>query len=324
MKNKSSVLSVGIDISKRKLDVAFLLVDKSHSIFSVENSVKGIEKLMHSLKKQETAETVPCVIESTGDYHLLVALMIAQAGYSVNLINPIITRKYQRSSIRNAKNDSIDALRLAQIGVLEPSLPLFKMSKDEIATKKMVSLLSKLEKTRQQLQASIRRFKETEKTLGFAAIDLKEIDDALGSLDKVISALKRTIAEKTQRADEVSGIAGVSKESAAILITLVSGKEFQSRDQLVAYCGLDVAVRSSGQWRGKEKLSKRGDSCLRNILYKIAWGLKMHNPIFQEYYLKLRKQGRHYTECMIIVARKFLRFFFKIFFKGQAYPQSCG
>ena len=87
----TSVVSVGIDVGKSKLDVACMHQDKRmvHQVFS--NNEKGIRSLRSFLKQQRTASTVPCTLESTGIYHLLVALSLSEAGYTVNCVNPIIT-----------------------------------------------------------------------------------------------------------------------------------------------------------------------------------------------------------------------------------------
>lgn len=99
----TSVVSVGIDVGKAKLDVACMHQDRSmvHQVFS--NNVKGIRSLRSFLKKQRTAAAVPCTLESTGAYHLLVALSLNEAGYRVNCVNPIITKKYMKATVRDAK-----------------------------------------------------------------------------------------------------------------------------------------------------------------------------------------------------------------------------
>ena len=116
------IISVGIDVSKAKLDVALLKSDRGHIAARFENNSGGIARLIVLLKQQRTGQTVPCVVESTGDYHLLSALMITKEGFRVNCINPLITKKYQRASIRGTKTDAVDALRLAEIGLLENNL----------------------------------------------------------------------------------------------------------------------------------------------------------------------------------------------------------
>ena len=54
---------------------------------------------------------------------------------------------------------------------------------------------------------------------------------------------------------------------------------------------------------------------LRKVLFQIAWGLKMHNPVYETYYAQLRSRGMRYKTSMIAVARKFLRFLFAFYWK---------
>lgn len=312
-----SVASVGIDVSKDKLDVALLFPDKRHSKFVFNNDPKGIRSLVNLLQKQGTAEAAPCVIESTGDYHLQSAIMITQAGFAVKVINPLITKKYQKSSIRNAKSDPIDALRLAQIGLLEPELLLFKANKGVISSKKMVSYLAHLEKAKQRLQAGQKQMKETEEYLG-TSVNLDQITEAVKAINKQIKYLKKEIRERAPKeAKQLAGSCrGLSEEGISILLCLLGDKHFPNRDKLVAFVGMDLAIRKSGKWQGMQKLTKRGDPMARKMLFKIAWGLKTHNPVFQEYYDRLyRQEGKPYTAAMMAVARKFLKFLHAYYWK---------
>ena len=312
------VISAGIDVSKDKLDLALIYDDRKHSAHVFKNNSRGIKSLISLLRKQGTAETVPCIIESTGNYHIQSSIMITQAKFAVKLINPLITKKYQKSSIRNAKSDPIDAHRLAEIGLLEPELPLFKADKSIIGSKKIVSYLNHLEGVKQKMSASLKQLKSTKKLLGITT-DLKPVVKAIEKIDVQIGILKKEIC--AQAPAEVKKLAkatpGLAEDKIATLFCLVGDKNFSNRDQLVAFVGMDLALRSSGKWQGKQKLTKRGEPMARKILFKIAWGLKQHHPEFKKYYDRLyRQEGRHYTTAMMAVSRKFLRFFFAYYWKG--------
>ena len=322
--SQTSVQSIGIDVSKAKLDVAVLSADQSVIVKTFPNTPEGIEQLIVQLKKHRTGLTVPCVLESTGDYHLLCAVMLSNAGYCVNLINPLITKQYQQSSIRQAKSDRVDAKRLAKIGLLEANLPVFTSTTDSIMAKKLVSLLAQLEKTEQRLQACVKQFLATQEQLHCQVIDRSALDAALQSLQQAITTIHTTLVKlaPAQTADLASTIPGVSTTSLAIILCGLTDKHFTNRDQLVAFVGLDVRARRSGMWQGKERLSKRGNAFLRKVLYQIAWGLKMHHPIYQQYYQRLyHEEGKHYTTTLIAIARKFLRYLFAVYFKPMSYPQ---
>lgn len=301
--------SVGIDIGKKKIDVAILFSDGTTIGKVFPNTKRGISDTIRFLKKQKTADTVPCVLEATGDYHLLPALMLSHGGFRVNCINPLITKKYQRSSVRNAKTDTIDAIRLARIGLMEPDLPVFKAEKHDIASRKLVASLAKLETMKQQLSAHVKQLRAVQSTLD-ATFDFSLYELLLDTYDRQIASLRAIL--RTALSDEDRAFAeqtkGVSENQIAVLSCLLAGKDFENRDQLVAFVGLDVMPRSSGMWQGKGRLSKRGNAYARKILYQIAWGLKVHNAEFQEYYRTLRdERKKHYTTCLIAVARKFLR-----------------
>lgn len=313
----SPVASVGIDVSRDKLDVSLLSRDGQARQYQFANAVRGSRAIVSLLRKQGTDKTIPCVIESTGNYHLQSSLIITQAGFGVKVINPLITKKYQKSSIRNAKSDPIDARRLAQIGILESSLPAFKAKTSEIAARKLVMYLSHLERVKQQMAASLKQLKETRELLK-TKVDLKPIEKALGLIQKQIEMINQSLCDRSpKRAKTIAReCPGLSPEKMAVLAAYLAGKSFAHRDQLVAYVGLDVALRRSGKWAGREKLSKRGEPYLRKILFQIAWGLKQHNPIYKQYYERLyHEKNKHYTTALIAVARKFLRFLFACYFK---------
>ena len=326
MEQNRTIISVGIDVSKRKLDIACLFSDNTNVIKQFDNNTNGIEKLISFLKKQETAKTVPCVIESTGDYYLLSAIMISQVGFYVNAINPLITKKFQNASIRNAKTDIIDALRLAKIGLTENDLPVFSQTNPSIYRKKIVNQINMLDKTKQQLQQSSKQFKETEKMLGVHTADFSHIETILKLITKQIILLKKFLVSQTDKKIQLLAkkTKGITVEQMSIINTYFSDKIFIHRDQLSAFAGLDVAKRQSGKWQGREKISKRGNSYLRKALFQAAWGLAMHNEHYKDYYnKKYKEQKKHYYTVLIAIARKFLRFLFsKVYATNPTYAHS--
>jgi transposase len=54
------------------------------------------------------------------------------------------------------------------------------------------------------------------------------------------------------------------KTVAVLRAELGEVKRFARTDQAVAYAGMDVAIKESGKWKGKAKLSKRGSGSTRD------------------------------------------------------------
>ena len=245
--------------------------------------------------------------------------MIAEAGFTVNLINPLITKQYQRASVRNSKDDSVDAVRLVRIGLMEPNLRRFTATKESIALKKVVASVGRLEHYEQQLRVHVKQFKEVGELLG-VKVNLSQLENAIRSIAKQIEEFEGYIHAHAPKeaVDIATSVRGVSQTGAAKILSLLDGHEFEDRDKLVAFTGLDVAARRSGAWKGRERISKRGSPHLRKLLFRTAWGLKQHNAVYKEYYQKMRKRGKHYFTCLIAVARKFLRFLFAYLWKKTA------
>jgi len=272
---------VGIDVSKAKLDFA---IDNSKLFKGFENNEEGIREAIQWLRSNVNGH-VKIIVESTSWYHWLVCLFLSEEGYDIRLINPIITRKYQKSSIRDSKNDKIDAFRLAEIAKLESKLPKFFDSRESLKNKRIHTLLSTLENVKQQFKRSLNDAIEAFANIG-VTIDTKELEEALSSIEIAISTCKKMIEDNSDKlAKRIAELRGISTFQASVLSTAVSGRKFK----------------------------KRGNPYYRKILFHIGWGLKQNNDIFKKYYDKLRAEGKHYYTAIIATARKFLYYFFKIY-----------
>jgi transposase len=230
----SPVLSVGIDVGKKKLDVACLRQDRSvaHDVFN--NDKKGVRKIVGFLKQQGTALTVPCTLESTGSYHYPVSLSLRSAGYRVNCVNPIITKKYRKATIRDAKSDKIDAQRIAEIGFLEPNLQEFNLSTDQISAKTLLTSISHVEGILQQLKAHIRYLEELKETIN-VVMPHRELDRSVAALE---AYLERVQAE----------VCRLAPPEALALSKVIPGVSHRQIATLLVGLGTSASRRASNWW----------------------------------------------------------------------------
>ena len=68
--------------------------------------------------------------------------------------------------------------------------------------------------------------------------------------------------------------------------------KFRTQSEIMKLAGLDLYEISSGKRKGEKRISKRGRSLLRKILYFAARQHIRKNGIMQEYYESLTEQ-RH-------------------------------
>jgi len=105
-------VSIGIDVSKARLDLALRPDTES---CSVANNQRGIATLVKRLKKLCVSRVV---LEASGGYEIAAASELAAAGLPVAVVNPRQVRDFARATGRLAKTEAIDAQVLAHFAEL--------------------------------------------------------------------------------------------------------------------------------------------------------------------------------------------------------------
>ena len=106
---------VGIDVSKGKSTVAILSIEGEviEMPFDINHDVEDLEKLDKKLKKF-SKEDLKIVLEQTGTYHLPILTYLLDKEYCVIAENALKIKKYLDRSLRKAKTDKKDSLKLAE------------------------------------------------------------------------------------------------------------------------------------------------------------------------------------------------------------------
>ena len=108
---------VGIDVSKGKSTIAVMrpFGEVVVSPFEVCHTVNELSELARQLKSLDGETRV--VMESTGNYHAPVAWLLHDAGFYVSVVNAMLVHDYGNNSLRRAKTDKKDAVKLANYGL---------------------------------------------------------------------------------------------------------------------------------------------------------------------------------------------------------------
>lgn len=106
---------VGIDVSKGKSTVAILSIEGEviEMPFDINHDVEDLEKLDTKLR-EFSKEDLKIVLEQTGTYHLPILTYLLDKGYCVIAENALKIKKYLDRSLRKAKTDKKDSLKLAE------------------------------------------------------------------------------------------------------------------------------------------------------------------------------------------------------------------
>ena len=109
--------SVGIDVSKGKSMIAVMrpFGEVVCSPFEVSHTSSELSALAKRLKSMDGETRV--VMEATGNYHLPIAIALHEAGIYVSVVNAMLVHDYGNNTLRRAKTDKKDAIKLANYGL---------------------------------------------------------------------------------------------------------------------------------------------------------------------------------------------------------------
>ena len=107
------------------------------------------------------------------------------------------------------------------------------------------------------------------------------------------------------RLDEA--ISGVTLFNLARLVGQTGPLEdFPSKRALLRYAGVNLRERTSGQYRGQTRLSKKGRPLLRRVLGQTVFPVLRRDRLYGAYYHGKRQGGMEAQQAIVAVMRKFL------------------
>ncbi len=289
---------LGIDVSKSKLDSS--LVDPisrlpiTASLFPNDSS--GIDRLLSS-----TDPKIPWVVEPTGRWSSLVVRQATQAGRKVLMAPTRAAKLFLKSNNPRAKTDKIDAKGLALFGLSRPLSPFPIKSENVEKLDQLLSARKGLSQSRQSLKLQQQELPHAADALGKA---IKSIQEQIEELDRAIHK-QVTSDPEFSLVQTLMQIPGIGEITASAIASRLISRHFPNPDAFVAYIGLDVGVRNSGQSIGRRKLTKQGDAELRRLLFIAALAnLRCKQSVFKDRYHQEIAKGRKSTAALNIIARK--------------------
>ena len=109
------MIAVGIDIAKRTHEACVMGQDGRQigKGRRFHNTRRGVQALLDDL--QQLREPATIGLEATGHYWLALHEQLVQAGHAVQVLNPLQTHAYRKTTIRKVKNDRKDAWLIADV-----------------------------------------------------------------------------------------------------------------------------------------------------------------------------------------------------------------
>ena len=324
--------NLGIDVDSQTLKVSFqvLMSDLSIKIKGsrrFKNTLKGFQEIEEWLNKKRRSDLdVDITMEATGVYYENVAYYFeSKTTYSLHVVLPNTSKAYLKSLNLKSKTDEIDAKGLGQMG-LERKLAIWKpMSTQMRELKKLVRERIRVQREKtvvsNQLHAeqasyhpnsnSIKRYKQR---IDFINKQIKNIEKELGQVVDKDPQLR-------QRIDKVCTAKGIGFITAIGIVAEYNGFIlFNNRNQIVSFAGYDVIKNESGtSVRGKTKISKKGNSYVRQMLYMPAMSAARYEEHHKAYYSRIVNKTGLKMKGNVAIQRKLLLLIYTLFTKNVTY-----
>lgn len=309
---------VGIDVSKATFVVAYSS-EKNSRTRTFKNTTKGIHEFIQTISPEEHH----CVLEATGNYSSLLVYLLAEAGVTTSLENPLKVKNFARVMLSTTKTDEIDARLIALYGEKMQPTP-YKLRSDAILTLKQKRTV--IRQLRKQLIAT-RNLKGSMEALPFFDAQCrKSIEKTIAFLEKQIKTLEEDLSslahsEYKKQMELLTSIKGIGVTLAAALIMATGGfTYFDNAKQLTRYLGLSPTYQQSGtSVNVKGHINRNGDSSLRSQLYVAAFSSLRCNTECRACYDRLRSNGKPGKVAVIAVANKLIRQAFAVVTQEKPY-----
>ena len=134
-------------------------------------------------------------------------------------------------------------------------------------------------------------------------------------VDKVWEMIEE-LTSTIKGVQEMTDIKGIGKKTiAAFLAEVGDVNNYSHPDQIIKLAGLNLKLATSGKWKGKTVITKRGRPKLRALLFKVILPLVNHNPAFKalhEYFTTRKDNPLKKKQSLIALCCKLIRILFTV------------
>ena len=317
-------LNIGIDVSKLKLDICILGENKKEfeylQIFNSENSIK---EFLNYLEQNYKGYKFYFGYEATNSYMRVLQKILSEFNYKHLMINPHTLHHYFKYIGLKEKTDKSDSYGIA-LFISEKNdedfedrinYELRNKYQDYIST---IELLTKMKTQLKNLKNSKDNLfdEELEREIEEIENKIKDIKDKIQ--EKAIKEIKKDIPEF----EEIKkSIKGVGDYTLLVILPVIAISKNKTAKEIQSYVGLNpVRYESGSSVMKKPKISKKGNSVIRRVLYLSSMVAIRTNEIIKKKYERLIKAGKRkrvaLTACMAHLLRAIYYQYHKLAFNS--------
>ena len=262
--------AVGIDVSKKKLDICVAAANKVKTkVF--KNTPAGHDDLDVWLRQRYLPKATPVVLEATGPYSERVATALADAGWAVSVVNPARITGFAQSELSRNKTDKADARLIARFA-LKAELQLWQPP--SLAVRELRALVDRLQALIDMRQQELNRLEALDQGSTTSVRDM--VKDHVDWLNTQIKKIQSDIddhidgsPELKHDAELMESIPGIGKRASSQFLAYIGDvRRFKNAKALAAFIGVTPRQKQSGtSLNGRSSLSRAGHTAARKALF---------------------------------------------------------
>lgn len=321
--NEQAAIVVGIDVSKRKLDIALFANGKTKSkVF--DNTPSGYRDLAQWLiERSAVQERTHICMEATGPYSEAVAIALVESGWQVSVVNPARIKGFAQGELARNKTDRADAALLARFcAAMRPSL----WTPPSAEWRELRGWVDRLQALKDMHQQESNRL-EAHTASGQIHL-IESVQTHLDWLKQQITLLEHNIDDHIDRhpdlkrdADLLHSIPGLGNTTVAKVLAYAGDvRRFANAKALAAFIGVTPRQRLSGSSvKGRTMMSRTGHADLRRALYMPGLVARRHNPVLRAFGDRLHATGLAPKAVVGAVMRKLAHLIYGVIKSGEPF-----
>ena len=303
----SSIIYVGIDVSKKTLDVTALMPDKtSLGHIKVSNDKKGFKKISKWLETLE-AQAHIC-FESTGSYSRgLESYLHDYTSFRVSVCNPYSINLYIKSKLSRTKTDKADSKHIAMY-VLEMS-PKATTKQDPVMSqlREKQRYIESLKRKKNHLVSELEHYSDIQ-VISEIKKSIKNLERQMERLEKKMVKFCSEHAHIKKQVELLESIRCIGFKTAVMVLSEMIPQEQGEicKKAQTAHAGLAPCIRQSGTSVNSASLSRVSNSRLKSALYLATLSAIQNNPLIKAFYKRLVESGKPKMVAIVASMRKLL------------------
>ena len=326
--------NVGVDVDSAELKVSFQVLQEDLTIKVIDSSTfkntpAGFKALMKRVNRKRVADLpLHFTMEVTGVYHENLAYFLYEdPNIIIHIELPNKTAAYKKSLNLKSKTDVIDAAMLGQLGAErtlgEWSPGSSQMRKIKKLSRERLRILKEKTMVSNQLHAETKSFDSCKSSVKRYKQRITFLDKQVAQIEKELKKEVGRDKELEQKIENVCTIKGVAFITVIGIVAETDGFAlFKNRNQLVSYAGYDVVATESGtSIKGKTRMSKKGNSYIRQIMYMPSMSAARHDEHHKAYYKRIVQKHGIKMKASVAIQRKLLLLIYALFTKNETFDE---